>query len=46
METKRKLQMIQITKEEWFNALRVPTPVKNKKKYYRKEKHKTNTRFE
>lgn len=40
METKPKLQMIQITKEEWFNALRVPTPTKNKKKYYRKEKHK------
>ena len=40
METKPKLQMIQITKEEWFNALRVTTHIKNKKKYYRKEKHK------
>lgn len=28
------------TQHEWFEALKVPTPHRNKKKYRRKEKHK------
>ena len=33
-----KLKMIQLTIQEWFDALRVPTPHRNKKKFYRKDK--------
>jgi len=29
-----------LTRAEWQDALRVPTPHRNKKKYFRKEKHK------
>jgi hypothetical protein len=36
----KKLTKINITLEEWFDALKVPAPYRNKKKYYRKEKHK------
>ena len=28
-----------LTQHEWFDALKVPTPHRNKKKYRRKEKH-------
>ena len=36
----KKLKHIELTHQEWLNALRCPTPVRNKKKYRRKEKHK------
>jgi hypothetical protein len=29
-----------LTQHEWFDALKVPTHHRNKKKYRRKEKHK------
>jgi len=35
-----KLKKVTLTQHEWNDALRVPTPHRNKKKYYRKEKHK------
>jgi hypothetical protein len=35
-----KLRMRELTQREWFDALRVPQPHRNKKKYYRKSKHK------
>jgi len=35
-----KLKMVQLTLQEWFDALKVPTPHRNKKKFYRKDKHK------
>ena len=34
---KTKLKQVELTIQEWWNAL---TPVKNKKKYNRKTKHK------
>ena len=34
------LKKIELTLQEWFNALRKPTPHKNKKKYSRKKKHR------
>jgi len=34
------LKQISLTRHEWQDALKVPTPHRNKKKYYRKEKHK------
>ena len=37
---KIKLEKINITLQEWFDALKVPAPYRNKKKYYRKDKHK------
>jgi hypothetical protein len=37
---KKKLTKINFTLEEWFDALKVPAPYRNKKKYYKKEKHK------
>lgn len=37
-----KLKYTKLTQHEWFDALKVPTPHKNKKKYRRKEKHKKN----
>ena len=37
---KKKLTKINFTLEEWFDALKVPTPHSNKKKYYKKIKHK------
>jgi len=36
----KKLKEVKLTQQEWFDALRVPTPVRNKKKYRRKKKHK------
>ena len=36
----KKLKHIELTHQEWLDALRCPTPVHNKKKYRRKEKHK------
>jgi len=36
----KKVQEIQLTQHEWFDAMRVPTPHRNKKKFYRKDKHK------
>lgn len=40
MEENKKLTKINITLQEWFDALKVPTPHRNKKKYYKKIKHK------
>ena len=40
MDEKKKLTKINFTLEEWFDALKVPAPYRNKKKYYKKEKHK------
>ena len=37
---KNKLKKVELTLHEWWDALRTPTPVKNKKKYNRKIKHK------
>jgi|TARA_Y100000389_G_C17339120_1_gene452317 hypothetical protein len=37
---KNKLKKVELTLQEWWDALRTPTPVKNKKKYNRKIKHK------
>ena len=36
----KKLKEVKLTLQEWNDALRVPTPVRNKKKYRRKKKHK------
>jgi hypothetical protein len=36
----RKLTKINFTLEEWFDALKVPAPYRNKKKYFKKVKHK------
>lgn len=36
----KRLKQISLTRHEWQDALKVPTPHRNKKKYYRKEKHK------
>ena len=36
----KKVEEIELTQHEWFNSLKVPTPHRNKKKYFRKEKHK------
>lgn len=41
MENKgKKLKEVNLTLQEWQDALRMPTPVRNKKKYRRKKKHK------
>ena len=40
MMVKNKLKQVELTLQEWWNALKTPTPVKNKKKYNRKNKHK------
>ena len=37
---KKKLKQVILTRQEWQEALKMPTPVKNKKKYTRKVKHK------
>ena len=34
------MKQIIVTLEEWRMATRVPPPYRNKKKYYRKDKHK------
>ena len=36
---KKKLKEVELTYQEWLLALRMPTPVKNKKKYNRRKKH-------
>ena len=40
MKTKKQLKRIELTIQEWWNALKTSGPVKNKKKYTRKIKHK------
>ena len=37
----KKIKQIELTIQEWWNALKIPTPVRNKKKYTRKIKHKS-----
>ena len=37
---KKKLEEVVLTYREWLEALKIPTPVRNKKKYRRKTKHK------
>jgi len=39
-KTNAKLKQIVLTREEWQDAMKLPTPHRNKKRYYRKEKHK------
>tara|TARA_B100000767_G_scaffold210669_1_gene197746 strand:+ start:781 stop:948 length:168 start_codon:yes stop_codon:yes gene_type:complete len=34
-----KLGEVQLTQEEWFDALKTPGPVRNRKKYTRKQKY-------
>jgi len=36
----KKMEKIELTIHEWKDALKVPSPHRNKKKYFRKEKHK------
>jgi hypothetical protein len=36
----KQLEKIELTIHEWNEAMRLPTPHRNHKKYYRKEKHK------
>jgi len=36
----KKMEKIELTIHEWKDALKVPAPYRNKKKYLRKEKHK------
>lgn len=36
----KKLVKIALTLGEWFDALKVPAPYRNKRKYYKKTKHK------
>jgi hypothetical protein len=37
-----KLKLTKLSQHEWFEALKVPSPHRNMKKYFRKEKHKKN----
>jgi len=37
---KKKLEEIQLTQHEWFESMKTPDPHRNKKKFYRKDKHK------
>ena len=39
-EKSKKLKEVNLTLQEWLDALRMPTPVRNKKKYRRKKNHK------
>lgn len=34
------MKKIILTQHEWYDAMKLPTPHRNKKKYRRKEKHK------
>lgn len=34
------MKKIQLTQHEWFEAMKVPLPHRNRKKYTRKDKHK------
>jgi hypothetical protein len=36
----KQLEKIELTVHEWNEAMRMPLPYRNKKKYYKKEKHK------
>jgi hypothetical protein len=36
----KKMEKIELTIHEWKDALKVPSPHRNKKKYFRKEKYK------
>ena len=36
----KQLEKIELTVHEWNEAMRMPLPHRNKKKYYKKEKHK------
>ena len=36
------MKKVILTQREWYDAMKLPTPHRNKKKYYRKEKHKKN----
>jgi len=36
------LKTIQLTLQEWFDALKTPSPRRNKKRYTRKDKHNKN----
>ena len=42
----KQVKEIQFTQHEWQDALRVPAPYRDKKKFYRKEKHKKGWRSE
>ena len=42
----KKVKEIQLTQHEWNEAMRMPTPHRNKKKFHRKEKHKKGWRSE
>ena len=37
---KNKLKQVELTIQDWWDALKTPSPVKSKKKYNRKIKHK------
>ena len=37
---KNKLKQVELTLQDWRDALKTPSPTKNKKKYNRKTKHK------
>lgn len=39
-QNNKKLKKIELSISEWFDALKTPAPHRNKKKYYRKNKHK------
>jgi hypothetical protein len=34
------MKKVQLTRHEWQEAMKVPLPHRNRKKYFRKEKHK------
>lgn len=42
----KKIEEIQLTQHEWQDAMCVPSPHRNKKKFFRKEKHKNGWRSE
>lgn len=35
-----KIELVVLTQQEIYDALRVPPPYRNRKKYYKKDKHK------
>ena len=40
----RKLKEVKLTLQEWWDALRTPTPVRNKKKYKKAAANKGHTK--
>lgn len=34
------MKQVELTRQEWQDAMRTPSPYRDKSKYYRKEKHK------